>query len=168
MKRRSIWWGTVLVFVFLFLAIAYVCHQSDPLSVEEQIEQDQNLPTGSVTLITEGALEGETEQMLGFFDQEGNPGLAVVSREEAPRLLSVDTSLSSRVPGVWFSPVSFQGASYYVFLSNHPGFALLRVQRGGQWEEIPVPSPPSMVLLPLEDGSLEYHLCDGQGKELSS
>lgn len=162
MKKTLCWLGAVLA-----LALC-ACQPSAGLSLEEQIEQDQNLPDGSVTLVAEGSLEGETEQMLGFFDQEGNPGLAVVSREEAPRLLSVDTSFSSRVPGVWFSPVSFQGESYYVFLSNHPGFALLRVQRAGQWEEIPVPSPPSMVLLPLETGSLEYHLCDGQGEELSS
>ncbi|MCI5498205.1 MAG: hypothetical protein MR419_01535 [Clostridiales bacterium] len=166
MRRRFCWLGAVVAVAVVLCA----CHPSPGLSLEEQIEQDQNLPAGSVTLVSEGVLESEEKQAVGFFDQEGNPGLAVFSKGETPRLLSVEpaSSFFSRVPETWTVPVSFGGEICYVFLSNNPDFTCLKVRReGGQWEEIPVPPPPSLVSFSFgEANGLQYRLCDPKGNEL--
>lgn len=166
MKRRLF----LGLLVGLVVLIAGGCHQTADVSLEEQIEKEQGLPAGSVTLVLEGALEGEGEQVFGFFDGEGNPGLAVVSGGETPRLLSVEPagSFFSRAPDTWTVPISFGEETCYVFLSNNPAFACLKVQRAeGQWEEIPVPAPPSMVSFSLPEGeAVEYLLCDSAGNEL--
>ena len=165
MKRCPL--GALLMILLIPVALG-ACHPPANVSLPEQIEQAQNLPAGSVTLLSDGALTGEGEQMLGFFDGEGNPGLAVFSIDEPPRLLSVEpaSSFFSRAPDTWTIPVSLGKETHYIFLSNNPAFTCLKVQReGGQWEEIPVPPPPAMVSFQLTD-TAEYLLCDPNGNAL--
>ena len=111
MKRRSFWLGAVLAAILLCLAVVLVLSPWDTPSLAEQIAADQDLPAGSVTLLSEGTLTQGQEQAVGFFDHQGRPGLALVSKEEPGRLLRVESasSFSSRVPAVWVTYLSLGG-----------------------------------------------------------
>lgn len=170
MKRRSFWLGAVLAAILLCLAVVLVLSPWDTPSLAEQIAADQDLPAGSVTLLSEGTLTQGQEQAVGFFDHQGRPGLALVSKEEPGRLLRVESasSFSSRVPAVWITYLSLGGENYGVLLSRNPNFTCLKVRQAeGTWQEIPVPPPPAMVCFALgERSAVEYQLCDAAGAEL--
>lgn len=170
MKRHAFRIGILLVFILLFLAVLYASQRTCTPSLAEQIEADQDLPTGSVTILSEGTLTQGQEQAVGFFDHQGRPGLALTSREDPPRLLRVEPAagFSSRGPSVWITYVSVGDENYGVLLSRNPDFTCLKVhQAEGTWEEINVPPPPSMVCFVLtEKGPVEYHLYNAAGEVL--
>lgn len=170
MKKYAFRIGIPLVLILLFLTVLYASQRTDSPSLAEQIEADQDLPPGSVTLLSEGTLTQGQEQAVGFFDHQGRPGLALTSQEDPPRLLQVEpaSSFSSRVPSVWITYVSVGDENYGVLLSRNPDFACLKVRQAeGTWEEINVPPPPSMVCFALtEKGSLEYNLYNAAGEAL--
>lgn len=170
MKKYAFRIGIPLVLILLFLTVLYASQRTDLPSLAEQIEADQDLPAGSVTLLSEGGVTQGQEQAVGFFDHQGSPGLALTSRQDPPQLLQVEPagSFSSRAPSVWITYVSVGGEDYGVLLSRNPDFACLRVcQAEGVWEDLPVPPPPSMVCFALADhGATEYRLCNAAGEEL--
>lgn len=170
MKKYAFRIGIPLVLILLFLTILYASQRTDSPSLAEQIEADQDLPPGSVTLLSEGTLTHGQEQAVGFFDHQGRPGLALTSHEDPPRLLRVEpaSSFSSWVPSVWITYLSVGDENYGVLLSRNPDFTCLKVrQTEGSWKEVNVPPPPSMVCFVLpEKGPVEYNLFNAAGEVL--
>ena len=69
MKRRSFWLGAVLAANLLCLAVVLVLSPWDTPSLAEQIAADQDLPAGSVTLLSEGTLTQGQEQAEGTWQE---------------------------------------------------------------------------------------------------
>ncbi len=170
MKKYAFLIGILLILVLLFLSVLFASPQTYTPSLAEQIEADQDLPAGSVTLLSEGTLTQGQEQAVGFFDHQGRPGLALTSHEDPPRLLRVEpaSSFSSRAPSVWFTYLSVGDENYGVLLSRNPDFTCLKVRQAeGAWKEVNVPPPPSMVCFVLpEKGPVEYNLFNAAGEVL--
>ena len=168
MKKYAFLIGILLILVLLF--VLFSSPQTYTPSLAEQIEADQDLPAGSVTLLSEGPLTQGQEQAVGFFDHQGRPGLALTSHEDPSRLLRVEpaSSFSSRVPSVWITYLSVGDENYGVLLSRNPDFTCLKVRQAeGTWKEVNVPPPPSMVCFALpEKGPVEYNLFNAAGEVL--
>lgn len=168
MKKRALWLGGLLILLVLVLLILYGVRRSAPTSLTEQIEDKQDLPAGSVQLLSEDILIHEGEQVVGFFDHQGRPGLAIASLEEPPQLSYVETFFYSRDPEVWTTYAVLDTGDYLVFLSQNPDFAYLKFRWNDEpWETIPVPPPPSMVSCPMNrNGRTEYECYDKDGNKL--